>query len=1407
MKPPQSHLLLFLLCSSLYLAPVGGQSDQIRFDHITSKQGLSENVVNCILQDSRGFIWLGTHDGLNRYDGYQIRTFKPSPEEDHSINSNLVFALTEDGLGRIWIGTTGSGLNIYDPVSEKFTAYLHDPDNPNSLCNDQVIALFTDYQGRIWIGTFQGVNLVIPGAKREEPPIFKSLDIESRGLPVTANCFVQDISGNVWVGTRSGLFRAASSQSSGDLKIENVPFSTPNLPESVKCLALDERGNLILGTATGIYYQSRKGPLPQFEKISDLKNQNAILVENQQRFWVGGDQGLLSFTSAGGPPYWKQHKTYVSEPENYYSLNTNVVRCIMKDRNGIIWLGTDGGGSNKFDPSRKPFYQYGSKLSNNGYRYKKIRSIFEDSQGRVWVGTEGGGLFHQSCPNSQCGDFENLQNIGQAKSVFALAEVTEGKNRFIYAGSQDPPFLQKFSLTEPGSDSPTIQPALIGRGSVFSILQDRKQAIWIGRYNHGLIRRIRKEDGSFEESEFKKQKGKDRWLSNNIIRKIYEDSRGNLWIGTADGLNVIPADQTLLEAPEFVVFKNSKTDTNTISHNYILDIQEGKTGTLWIGTFGGGLNRMTVGETLASATFKRYTETSGLPNNSVKCVQLDDHGKLWIAGNNGLSRFDPERETFHNFGPGDGLQNAEFLEGASFKLSHGDLMFGGVNGFNLFDPLEIRENQEPPVVRFTRLLVHNREVKPGQKVGKTNILSKSISCSKNLTLNYNQNDFSIEFAALHFAAPEKNRYAYKLNGYHHDWIHVGADKRYATFTNLPHGKYTLLVKGSNGDGAWNSQPESLSIRIKPPFWFTWYAYLAYALFLLTAVWLLGRYTVISIREKHQLTLEYLQREKIEELNQMKLRFFTNISHEFRTPLTLIIGPLEYILKQRRELSTEKLQLQHHYMYKNAKYLLRLVDQLLNFRKLDEGNLHLKVGKGDIVNFIRETTEPFRFLANKKDIHFQVESGDRNIYALFDPDVVEKAIYNLLSNAFKFTPAGGRIGVVIAEREMVVKERSAPFVEIRVQDNGPGVSRKKIDKIFERFYKESSKKENKDGAGIGLAYTKSLVELHHGNITVESKPGKGAIFIVRLPLDKKAYLKSETDQVFLDEFEPNSDPLEYLVSEPANAALIDDKPEDPEGNLPLLLFVDDNSDIRQFIREGFQNDFRIIEAADGQQGYDIAIASLPDMVVSDIIMPNLDGTSLCKALKDNPLTSHIPVVLLTAKSTSEDELAGFEKGADAYIAKPFKLEILRAKLKNIYLFREKLRQNFKKEMILQPKDITVTSADEDFLKKAVGCVELHLSEASFNVEELVREMHISRSKLYLKIKALTGLSTSEFIRNIRLKRAIQLLEKSDYTIKEIMYMTGFNTASYFSKCFKKQYGVVPSEYLKQQETKSGKPFVI
>ena len=1381
--------LCFYLALLVSFSETGAQSEQVRFEHITTEEGLSENVINCIFQDSRGFMWIGTDDGLNRFDGYNFEIFRSDGDREGAINSNIIYDIAEDSRGDLWIGTTGWGINHFDPITEKFSEYRASPSDPNSLIHDHIMSLYVDTRDRVWVGTFDGLSIITPSSSDRDSLTFYSIKLDVDGQRFTVEDIIEDPSGVLWLATTIGLFTVELVDDGHELTRVSCCEGPDN---SVEALTIDADGWLVVVTKQGLFQQKTQGKSPRFKKgLNDGLN-SSIAVDDQGNLWAGGLNGLFKYSVDEQSSYSEQIQ-FTAQRENPTSLNDNVVRCIYKDQFGIIWVGTGGGGINKFDPDRKPFFHLGMDLVRDGRRYTKIRSIVRDQSNLLWIGTEGGGLFKEF-RNSEEGAEPGFRSIGLSHSIFVLEEVHDSKGIRLLAGSPVQPFLQEVRVAGSEHEISNVDSM---RWSVFSLLQDRDSTLWLGSYNWGLFR---KENEKNRYEQFVNHPEDRTSLANNIVRSVIQDRGGHIWIGTANGLSILPAFQTRASKPAFINYHYVAGDSTSLSHNYILDLHQSKGGEIWIGTFGGGVLRVLDPNAISDLTFLRYDTDSGLPNNTIKCIEEDDDGNLWMASNRGLSKLNPITDKIENYSITDGLQGSEFLEGASFKDEDGRLYFGGVNGINVFNPAEIYPDTDAPILLFTKLTVNGQEIHPGQKVGRRVILDKSISSASHITLRSGQNDFSIEFAGIHSDNPKQHQYEYFLEGYHEQWVKTPADNRYATFTNLRHGNYVLNVRVSNGDGVWVKEPTSLEIKILPPVWLTWYAYLFYALLIGLALLLYRRFTFISIVEKNRLTLKNMEREKLEELNQMKLRFFTNISHELRTPLTLIIAPLENILEKGRQISAEQLQLNYHYMIKNAKYLLRLVNQLLDFRKLDQGSINLKVGRADLASFIHETTEAFQFLADKKNIHLKTTSSDEQIYTHFDPDVIEKVIYNLLSNAFKFNETGATISVDVTESNQEVEGLISSIIEIRVVDNGPGIAAKNADLIFQRFYKDPEQHENKNGTGIGLAYTKSLVELHRGTIELKSVLGGGSTFIVKLPRNKEAYLKSEIDQFHVQQFEPSREPLDYLYDEELKTVLRGPQESvvaKTEEELPILLFVDDNRDIRDFIKTGFRDDFRIVLATNGQEGLEASQALVPDIVVSDVMMPVMDGIELCHSLKTNALTSHIPVLLLTAKSTSENTLEGLEIGADAYVVKPFKLDILRAQLKNIYLQRERLKQRFRQELILEPKDVTVTSVDEEFLKNAVTIVREHMSDSEFNVEALVQAIHISRSNLYLKLKALTGQSSSEFIRSIRLKRAVQLLEESNYTIKEVMYMTGFSTASYFSKCFKKQVGMVPSDYIRQK----------
>ena len=1391
--------LIFLFCQILQ-----AQQPPIYFDHITTEEGLSQNDINCIFQDSQGFMWFGTNDGLNKYNGYKFTIYKPKQDSDNSISSNLIFSIAEDSQHRLWIGTTGKGLNLFDTQKETFTIYQNAPDDSSSLISNYITKVLVDRKDRLWVTTNNGLELM--DLKRPEEGFYhlsnNSENTDKTILPSNVNTVFEDQKGHIFVGTSTGAYQITIPEGSIDLKAIIVE---PILEEkSVRAIIKDRYGKLILGTFSGLLYEEGD---KQFTELADGTHYD-LVIDDDYNIWSGTGNGLYFFKANKRGSYPELTEVFQSNP--YYSsyLSKNNIKSIFKDAFGLIWIGTNGGGINKINPRRKPFHHFQKTLNPTSLSYNKIRSVYEDSYGTIWMGTEGGGLNrqHSSAIN---GKYNNFSVIDNPSRIFAITEYEKDAKHYLIAGSEMAPGLFYVDITDNPRTLDSINTVTFPgvNPAVFSILKDRKKNLWIGTYSGGLFK-WHKEDIIKRDvfTRYESNPADSNSLPNNIIRCLFEDSKGNIWVGTGDGLSKLGPSEALKRRPEFITYKSKPKDPNSISHNYILAIHEDQNGNLWIGTFGGGLNKFIPSGAGQAGHFERFTTKDGLPNDVVKGILEDDKGCLWLATNKGLSRFDPAKKTFTNFDVNDGLQSNEFSELACYRLYNGDMIFGGVNGFNVFNPEEIKLNKDIPLVAITELSILNQSVGVGERVNGRVLLPDAITSLKNIRLKNHESSFSLEFAALHYSAPTKNQYAYKLEGFNKDWVFTNSEKRFATYTNLSPGDYTFHLKASNNDGNW-SAPIQLRITIIPPIWLTWYAYVFYTLILLFLLWLFRRYTLIGVAEKHKLTIEHLEKEKAEELHQMKLRFFTNISHELRTPLTLIIGPLENLLKQKQGINFKEQRQDLHLMYKNSRYLLRLVNQLLDFRKLDQGKMKLSIQHGNIVRFIQEVTEPFQFLANKKKIHFEISSAQEKILLWFDPDVLEKILYNLLSNAFKFTPENGKILVTIApedrsEGSSTKNEKINKYLKICVKDTGPGIPAKFKKKVFERFYKTPAQSfGNRMGAGIGLAFTKSLVELHHGQIKIKSKPNKGTTFKILLPLDRTVFAKEEFKTNISSLLEMSDKAIPSSVMAPplstnqeisvAHLNTLTDRDQ------PLLLVIDDHEDLRAYINRSFAPDFKVIEAADGHEGLQKTLEFLPDLIISDISMPRIDGITLCNQLKSEEQTSHIPIILLTAKASQESELAGLQTGADAYVKKPFNMEVLKTRVQNIFKLRRDLQKRFRKEVSLEPSEITVTSLDESFLKQAIKVVEDHMSDTEFTVEEMVKEMAVSRSKLYLKLKALTGQSSSEFIRTIRLKRAVQLFDQSDYSVKEIMYMTGFNTSSYFSKCFKKQFGVLPSEYARKK----------
>ncbi|GAA4230327.1 two-component regulator propeller domain-containing protein [Postechiella marina] len=1395
----KSYTLLFIAFLLLFYS-VHAQDD-IYFEHIGTNHGLSQNDINCIYQDNQGFMWFGTHDGLNKYDGYNFTVYTPNPNNPNSINSNLIFAITGDKKDNLWIGTSGRGLNYFDRSTEKFTHFVHDESDPNSIGNNQIFNLFIDSKNRLWVAANKNIDVANLN-KPLDSLKFKSINLNKDNkynlkseYKYSVYTFFEDSKNQIWATTSIGLFKL--DESSGEIKFNLYGNS---LNRRLKAIIETPDQKLYVSISRNLFTIDLNNETGTLKKVGGIPQYLASGIDDilydTPYLWVGTNSGLLQFNTKQGKKT-QISNLYKHDPKKNSSLSKNSITSLYKDKTGIIWVGTNGGGINKFDPNRKHIEHIKNTSNPNSLSYDKIRAFYEDSNGYLWVGTEGGGINLMSKDTTVNKTFKKF---GDNKKAFAFEEITIQNRKLLLTGGEFGKKLYQLDITDPNNIFEVDFDAFKDiKGSVFSILKDRQKNLWIGTYQNGIHRWLyNKETQTYKKDKLESNPRDYLSISSNIIRNIYEDSKGDIWIATGNGLSRLLKSEKYKENPKFIVYKNNIKDKNSISHNYILELKESSRGEFWIGTFGGGLNKFIPSIDGKSDSFIRYNETNGLPNNVIKGILEDDKKNLWISTNKGISKFNPATEIFKNYDVNDGLQDNEFQELARLKRENGDLIFGGINGFNVFNPKDIKDNKVEAQTVITGLSISNRPINIGEEINHRVILNKSINKIEELKLKHKENSLSFEFAALHYAAPQKNKFAYMLEGFDDDWIYTSSNKRFATYTNLEPDTYILKVKASNNDDIWDSTPSELKIIISPPFWQTKLAFLIYGLIFIAFLLLYRRFTIISTSKKHSLELEHLEKEKNNELQRIKLEFFTNITHEFTTPLTLIKGPLKFLQKQGDKLDNSVVQEQYKLMQKNSDYLLRLITQLLDFRKINQGKMRLVMRKSNIVNFIKEVSEPFQFTAQKHAISFHITASNNNLVSWFDHDSVEKIMNNLLSNAFKFTPDNGFIKINIHE-----ENGPTNYVVIEVVDSGAGMDKDKVENIFERFFSEKNiDKKNSKGMGIGLAFVKNIVELHQGYIMVNSKPNEGTQFTVKLPVNKKAYLN--VPEITCKEISESD--FEIRSSESDSFAIsINDEIEDQnlvqvDSDLPELLLVDDNEDIRAFIVQALKSKFKIHTAENGQEGLEILKTVSPKLIVTDIMMPIMDGIEFCKHVKSKKETSHIPVVMLTAKLSQESEITGLKIGADGYIRKPFDVEILELKLNNILQHRENLRNKFNLDITLQPKEVTVTSQDERFLNQAIAIVEKHMMNTDFNVEMLVKEMGFSRTNLYTKFKEITGLSSSEFIRNIRLKRAVQLFEQSDLSVKEIMYMTGFNTSSYFAKCFKKQFGVIPSEYVKQKKNK-------
>ncbi len=1367
-------------------------AQSIKFNHLTVEDGLSNNDVNTVVQDRTGFIWFGTDDGLNRYDGYNFKVFRHNPDDSNSISDNSIWSLTEDKEGNIWIGTKAGVLNKFNPVSERFTRWKIESE---SIVENSIKAIFEDRQSNIWVGTYkdglyrlnQSDNTINHWHKYNSDP--KSLSHNY------VQSIIEDNNGNIIIGTYIGLniFNPTNPEN-GFRKYYNEPNNkyslSNNLIWSLSQSSIDS--NIIwIGTHNNITrlntstFSFERITVPNTENIQYGTSCGYIIeeiIDGERIIWSDSYAGLFRKNLNTG-----KTKRYLHDENNEYSLISNQINKIIKDRTGVFWLATENGISYT-TPKSNLFnsLDFSSSVSNpvSSLQKKNITAISKSGDKRVWIGTSDGLYSLDNISTDQ-----QLLKISEFEGVhiWSLAASTENE---LWVGTYGKG-LKKFDFKNYKITSWDIDDPRIGTQALYynkSLLTDSKKNIWVGYWGVGTAR-INPQTGNADV--WLNEPGNTKSLSHNDVWVIKEDQLGRIWIGTqGGGLN-------LFEDKNGGIFHHwlrSGENKNNLSSNNIYSICEAKKieagddsiTILWIGT-SDGLNRFEIKNSLdvydIEVKNQFYMVNDGLPANSVNSIVEDEKGNLWLGTGFGISFFDVSKKTFTNFSSADGINGTMMNPESALSLDNGLILFGSTKGLNVFNPEDITLSSYKPNLVITDFQIFNKSV----KISDDSPLTKSIHTTNKIVLSHDQDVFSFEFAALDYNSSESIEYAYKMEGFDKDWIE-SRKRRFVTYTNLDPGNYEFKVKSTNADGVWNDNITSLRIVMNPPWWKTFWAYGLYIVLIFLGLVGIRRFELNRTKLRNELKLREFEVKKKSELEELKSRFFANLSHEFRTPLMLIKGPIEQLKGyEASKIFQDNIDL----IERNSDRLKELIDQLLELSQLEKAAIPLRAKQENVITILKGLLSSFESFAKQKNISLKFQSDSDNEVCWVDRDKFEKIINNLLSNAFKFTPDGGMVSVGFKENSF--EEKS--FAQIKIADSGVGIPKDKINKIFDRFFQvDDSTKRSHGGSGIGLALVKEFVDLHKWNISVVSEPGEGTEFTIQIPLwddylndDEKVQTGklSDTERAELK----ISEDEKYLQSFHRGKRDISIKSNDK----PLILLVDDSEDVRKYLSNLLENNFKISEAENGEEGIKAAKEMMPDLIISDVMMPSMDGLEFCSRIKSEWQTSDVPIILLTAKASLESKIEGLETGADDYLTKPFDSRELFSRINNLLEQRKRLREKYSDNINALKDTNGLNTADNEFLQKTLDLVEKNIDKTNFGTEQLAKELFVSRTQLHRKIISITGQPPGELIRNKKLNQAAQLLLEGKLSVTQIAYEIGFSSPAQFTRAFTKQFNCLPSEY--------------
>lgn len=1309
-----------ILCI-LFIFSFSSQIHATFFRSYQVEDGLSHNCVWAVMQDSRGFMWFGTNDGLNRFDGKTFKIFRKHQGDPFSIGNNFIHYLKEDSQKRILIGTK-LGLYLYDSDNDRFKHVLLEKSKSNDV---SVSSIMEDPEGNIWLTCYgNGLYVLNPDLT------IKKHFVKNK----QANCLstnyiwsiAQDYNGDIWLGTvNKGLihFNSKTEEFTNIIDDKNLNITDP----TIFSLFCDVDNNVWIGTSSnGLCCYNIHSRKVTYYLRNNAFNIKSIVEFSDHELIMGSDKGLIRFDRN------LKVSELINNKSSFDNLNDNSIFSITRDREGSFWIGTYFGGVNYYSPSINKFLYYYTTPSNSTIK-NIISSFEEDSDEKIWVGTRNNGLYLYNPKNRTIDKVK--QNVGY-NNIHSL--LLENDNLYISLYGKGVSILN----TKNGRISGL--PINNSGTNFLNILTTTS----IHKTSNGNIYFCSEEGVSYLEPNSNNLKRIDK-LIGKAVKIIKEDYNGNIWFGTH-----YPGLYRLSPDGAWDSYTNSSKDSKSFTNSNINCIYQDSKFRIWIGTEGGGLS-------LFDKKKNRFelalNEESGLPSNIIYSMLDDTDGNLWVATSGGMVKFNPDLKSVKTFGYIDDLFKIRFTLNCALKSSDNHFYFGGTNGFIVFNPKQITDNLQKPIIQITGFRILNKEVTAETK---SSPLTISISKTKEITLENDQSTFSFDFASLSYLSPSHNKYAYKLEGFDKDWNSVNINK--ASYMNIPPGDYTFSVKGTNNDGVW-SDVTSIFITVKPTFMLSNIMLAIYFLLSVSISVILTKWNNKRIETKNQEKIYKYESAKEKEIYESKINFFTNIAHEIRTPLSLIIAPLENIIKSGdgNEQSKNNLEI----IDRNSNRLLELINQLLDFRKIEENMFQFNFRTQNIVKIVQDVYKQYKQNAELNNINMLLKIEKEDIKCHVDSEAVYKITSNLISNAIKHAKNVIEIRI----------ETNDDLLLLSVIDDGIGLEEIYFDKIFEPFFQIRDKNNIlSSGSGLGLSLSQSLAIKHNGLISVESKYGEGCHFSLKIPLAKdESYIPQETSN---------------NIAIPALNQL-----EIAESGLKILL-VEDNKELRTFLRNNLCENYKVYEAENGIKALEVVEKENIEIIISDILMPEMDGIELCNILKSNTAYSHIPLILLSAKTDTLTKIEGLKKGAEAFLEKPFSVEQLKAQISSIIDNRNNIRKNFIQSPLQYFKQNTENNVNADFIEKLNGIILENMSDEKFTIDNLSESFFMSRSNFHKKIKIITGMTPNDYIKLIILNKSAQILLTGKYKVNEVCYLVGFNTPSYFSKCFYEQFGKLPKDYI-------------